>query len=77
MGRRLRAALPGIPIFLSSEVLPEIREFERTSTTAICAYVGPILSSYLQRLKGAITSKGLQHHTLWDLEVGYLKLRKV
>ena len=59
LGRRLRAALPGIPIFLSSEVLPEIREFERTSTTAICAYVGPILSSYLQRLKGAITSKGL------------------
>ena len=40
-------------------MLPEIREFERTSTTAICAYVGPILSSYLQRLKGAITSKGL------------------
>ena len=59
LGRRLRAALPGVPIFLSSEVLPEIREFERTSTTAICAYVGPILSSYLERLKGAITSKGL------------------
>ena len=27
--------------------LPEIREFERTSTTAVCAYVGPILASYL------------------------------
>ena len=48
-----------IPVFLSSEVLPEIREFERTSTTAICAYVGPILSSYLARLKNSVTEKGL------------------
>ncbi len=59
IGERLRAALPDIPIFLSSEVLPEIREFERTSTTAICAYVAPILTSYLARLKEAVESKGL------------------
>jgi N-methylhydantoinase A len=59
VGRRLRKALPDIPVFLSSEVLPEIREFERTSTTAICAYVGPILSSYLARLKNSVTEKGL------------------
>src|ERR1700754_910457 len=43
LGARLRVAFPGIPVYLSSEVLPEIREFERTSTTAVCAYVGPIL----------------------------------
>ena len=59
VGTRLREALPNIPVFLSSEVLPEIREFERTSTTAICAYVGPILSSYLARLKNSVTEKGL------------------
>lgn len=59
VGERLRKALPDIPVFLSSEVLPEIREFERTSTTAICAYVGPILSSYLARLKNSVTEKGL------------------
>ena len=59
VGERLRAALPGIPIFLSSEVLPEIREFERTSTTAVCAYVGPILESYLRRLEEAVASMGL------------------
>ena len=47
LGRHLRQAFPHTPIYLSSEVLPEIREFERTSTTAVCAYVGPILSSYL------------------------------
>ena len=59
IGNRLRAALPGVPVFLSSEVLPEIREFERTSTTAVCAYVGPILESYLRRLEDAVKGMGL------------------
>ena len=59
VGERLRAALPGVPVFLSSEVLPEIREFERTSTTAVCAYVGPILASYLGRLEAATRGMGL------------------
>jgi len=59
VGDRLRAALPGIPVFLSSEVLPEIREFERTSTTAVCGYVGPILESYLRRLQEAVSGMGL------------------
>ena len=59
VGERLRAALPDLPVFLSSEVLPEIREFERTSTTAVCAYVGPVLTSYLQRLEAALAELGL------------------
>jgi N-methylhydantoinase A len=59
IGERLRAAFPDRPVFLSSEVLPEIREFERASTTAVCAYVGPILASYLQRLEAAVTGMGL------------------
>ena len=59
VGDRLRAALPGMPVFLSSEVLPEIREYERTSTTAVCAYVGPILESYLHRLEEAVSGMGL------------------
>src|SRR5262245_5666453 len=59
LGARLRAALPGVSIYLSSEVLPESREFERTSTTAVCAYVGPILASYLERLEGATRGQGL------------------
>jgi N-methylhydantoinase A len=58
LGARLRAALPDLPVFLSSEVLPEIREFERTSTTAVCAYVGPLLGSYLGRLEAAVTGLG-------------------
>ena len=59
IGRRLRAAFPEMPVFLSCEVLPEIREFERTSTTAVCAYVGPVLDSYLGRLESAVTSRKL------------------
>ena len=59
LGARLRAALPHVPIYLSSEVLPEIKEFERSSTTAVCAYAGPILASYLERLEQATQSRAL------------------
>lgn len=59
LGERLRAAFPDRPVFLSSEVLPEVREFERSSTTAVCAYVGPILKSYLGRVEAAVTGMGL------------------
>lgn len=59
LGAALREAFPDIPVYLSSEVLPEIREFERTSTTAVCAYVGPILGAYLDRLSQAVRSLGL------------------
>ena len=59
LGARLRAALPDVPVYMSSEVLPEIKEFERTSTTAVCAYVGPILASYLERLESATREQGL------------------
>jgi N-methylhydantoinase A len=59
LGVRLRAALPHVPVYLSSDVLPELREFERTSTTAVCAYVGPILASYLARLEQVTRSRKL------------------
>ena len=59
LGEALREALPGVAIFLSSEVLPEVREFERTSTTAVCAYVAPILESYLKQLETATDGLGL------------------
>lgn len=59
LGEALRKAFPDLPVYLSSEVLPEIREFERTSTTAVCAYVGPILASYLARLEETVRELGL------------------
>ena len=59
LGARLRAALPHVPVYLSCDVLPEIKEFERTSTTAVCAYVGPILASYLDRVGEATRQRAL------------------
>lgn len=59
LGQMLRAGLPDVQVFLSCEILPEIREFERASTTAVCATVGPLLESYLARLQQAVTSAGL------------------
>jgi len=46
----LRALLPDLPITLSSEVMPEYREYERTATTVINAYVQPLIARYLDRL---------------------------
>jgi len=59
LGERLHAALPHVPVYLSCEVLPEIKEFERASTTAVCAYVEPILASYLRRLEASTKSAAL------------------
>jgi N-methylhydantoinase A len=59
LGERLRALLPGVVVYLSCEILPEIREFERISTTAVCAYVGKLLAAYLDRLQRAASGLGL------------------
>jgi N-methylhydantoinase A len=55
----LRAALPNCFITVSSEVLPEIREYERTSTTVVNAYVGPLVSRYLRSLQQRLTDSGI------------------
>jgi len=50
----LRDALPGAPVAASHEVLPLFREFERTSTTTVEAYLRPKVSTYLERLEGGV-----------------------
>jgi N-methylhydantoinase A len=57
-----RAALAAIAwpngnIACSSQILPEIREFERTSTTALNAYLQPVVGSYLRRLESALSAR--------------------
>jgi len=47
----LREALPDIPVSLSSDVSPEMREWERFSTTVANAYVQPMMARYLRRLE--------------------------
>jgi N-methylhydantoinase A len=51
-------ALPGVYVTLSSEVLPQIKEYERVCTTVVNAYVGPILSRYLARLQTRLHDAG-------------------
>lgn len=52
-------ALPGAFITCSSDILPEIREYERTSTTVINAYLGPILRAYFASLRKHLDAIGL------------------
>jgi N-methylhydantoinase A len=55
----VRAALPGVFVSASHEVYPQIKEYERTSTTIINAYVGPKLATYLQSLETRLKAEGL------------------
>jgi len=54
----LAAELPDIPISLSSDISPEMREWERFSTTAANAYVQPMMESYLRRLEAGFRTLG-------------------
>ncbi len=54
--RAVRDALAdlGVPIFLSSEVFPEYREYERTVVTVLNAYLAPVMEGYLRRLQARV-----------------------
>jgi N-methylhydantoinase A len=56
----LRARLGAVPISLSADVLPQIREYYRLSTTVINAYVRPILSRYLGQLGTRLAALGVR-----------------
>jgi len=54
----IRDAAPDLSLSISFEVLPQIREYERTCTTATNAYVKPITASYLQKLSDRLATLG-------------------
>jgi N-methylhydantoinase A len=54
----VRALWPNPHVSVSSEILPEIREFERSSTTALNAYLQPGVAGYLSRLEDALAEDG-------------------
>lgn len=58
--RAVEKVMPEAFVSVSSEVLPEFREFERLSTTVLNAYVGPRMAAYLDRLLGRIRDLGIQ-----------------
>jgi N-methylhydantoinase A len=56
----LRDGLPGVPITRSSALLPEYREYERTATTVVNAYVRPQVERYLTRLDDAAGARSVR-----------------
>ena len=62
--KAVREIWPNEHVVASSEILPEIREFERTSTTALNAYLQPPVGNYLQRLETALQDDGFKGQVL-------------
>jgi N-methylhydantoinase A len=58
--------MPGVPVSISSEVIPEMYEYERTETTVVNSYIRPVVSRYIDNLHGELSRKlgGVQLHVL-------------
>jgi N-methylhydantoinase A len=72
----LQRSLPELPISLSSEVLPEYREYERTATTLINAYVQPLVARYLARLEQALAGAPVRVLRIMQSNGGVIDLRQ-
>ena len=59
LGDVIAERAPGLPHCLSYDVLPEIKEYERTSTTVVNTYVLPIVERYLEALRGHLDAAGI------------------
>ena len=57
-GKVLRRLLPGVYVSLSHEIVREYREYERTSTTVMNAYIGPKTSEYVGRMQNRLVEDG-------------------
>lgn len=58
-GAVIARRFPDLPYTLSSDIVPEIKEFERTSTAVLNAYVRPVVKQYLDSLESKVTARGL------------------
>ena len=60
------SVMPGIPISISSEVVPEMYEYERTETTVVNSYIRPVVSTYMENLEAELNRRmtGVQLHIL-------------
>ena len=61
-GEIVRRILPNAFVSLSSDVLSEFREYERSSTTAVNAYIGPRMKSYIGQFDNRIKKIGVERH---------------
>jgi 5-oxoprolinase (ATP-hydrolysing) len=60
VGELIRREFPQVSVTLSSDLVPEIREFERTSTTVCNAYVQPLMDRYVRQLETALAERGFE-----------------
>ncbi len=60
----VKEVLPDVHVICSADVVPEIREWERTSAAVLSAYILPGIDGYFRRLKGELTSSGLGEEPL-------------
>jgi N-methylhydantoinase A/oxoprolinase/acetone carboxylase beta subunit len=70
VGEIIAEMAPDMPVSLSSDVLPEIKEYERTSTTVINAYAKPAAGKYLDRLNRRMLDAGAPGELLLMLSSG-------
>ncbi len=64
VGERFRERFPEVPVSLSSDVVPEYREFERFSTTVLNAYLQPLMDRYLAGLEKKLFEAGYAYGVL-------------
>lgn len=72
VGDFLRTELPDVPVSLSSEVLPERKEYERTATTVVNAYVRPVMQRYLNAMRSGLGAMGIEGPLLMMQSAGGL-----
>ena len=59
LAEAIQAKLPGVPVYLSARVTPQIEEYPRANTTAVAAYAGPVIDRYIGRLESNLKEVGL------------------
>ncbi|MBI2934817.1 MAG: hydantoinase/oxoprolinase family protein, partial [Chloroflexi bacterium] len=68
IGALIREMAPGCQVCLSSEVLPQIREYFRLSTTVVDAMIGPVLGRFLARLARELVQNGVKTRQLYIMQ---------
>lgn len=76
LARAIRKLNPAASVVLSSEVLPEIREYERATTTVAEAYLRPAVAGYLSRLEERIAERGAVPLSVMTSSGGMLPARE-
>jgi N-methylhydantoinase A len=70
VGDILKREIPGIYVSLSSDVCPEIREYDRATTTVVNAYTRPLMAEHVAHLETQLSARGVESGILWMTSAG-------